>query len=154
MRTFDFAPLYRSTIGFDNFSSLLDTVSQWDKSQPSYPPYNIELVEEDHYRITMAVAGFEQRELNIEVEKKTLTVSGRKDTDEDSRTFLHKGIAGRGFERRFQLAEHVNVSGARLANGLLHIELQRELPEAMKPRAIQIQTGDQRLIDVEKDQAA
>lgn len=154
MTTFDFSPLYRSTIGFDNLSSLLDTVSQRDNNQTSYPPYNIELVEEDNYRITMAVAGFEQRELDIEVEKQTLTVSGRKDSDEDSRTYLHKGIAGRGFERRFRLADHVKVSGARLENGLLHIELLRELPEAMKPRSIQIQSGNQRLIDVERDQAA
>jgi molecular chaperone IbpA len=129
-------------------------VTQWDKSQPSYPPYNIELVEEDHYRITMAVAGFEQRELDIEVENQTLTVRGRKETDEDSRTFLHKGIAGRGFDRRFRLADHVKVSAAKLENGLLHIELQRELPEAMRPRSIQIQSGDQRLIDVERDKAA
>jgi molecular chaperone IbpA len=154
MRTLDFAPLYRSSIGFDNLTSLLDTVTQWDKSQPSYPPYNIELVEEDHYRITMAVAGFEQRELDIEVENQTLTVRGRKETDEDSRTFLHKGIAGRGFDRRFRLADHVKVSAAKLENGLLHIELQRELPEAMRPRSIQIQSGDQRLIDVERDKAA
>ena len=154
MTTFDFSPLYRSTIGFDNLSSLLDTVSQWDKAQPSYPPYNIELVEEDHYRITMAVAGFEQRELDIEIEKQTLTVSGRKETDDESRAFLHKGIAGRGFERRFRLADHVKVSGARLENGLLHIELLRELPETMKPRTIQIQSGNPRLIDVESDQAA
>ncbi|MEZ5492169.1 MAG: Hsp20 family protein [Gammaproteobacteria bacterium] len=154
MRTLDFAPLYRSSIGFDNLTSLLDTVTQWDKSQPSYPPYNIELVEEDHYRITMAVAGFEQRELDIEVENQTLTVRGRKETDEDSRTFLYKGIAGRGFDRRFRLADHVKVSAAKLENGLLHIELQRELPEAMRPRSIQIQSGDQRLIDVERDKAA
>ncbi len=150
MRTFDFSPLYRSTVGFDNLTSLLDSVSQWEKNQPSYPPYNIELVEEDRYRITMAVAGFVQDDLDIEVEKQTLTVTGNRQNDDDSREYLHRGIAGRNFERRFQLADHVKVTGARLENGLLHIELRRELPEAMKPRTIQIDSGEPRLIDVEK----
>ena len=150
MRTFDFSPLYRSTVGFDNLTSLLDSVSQWEKNQPSYPPYNIELVEEDRYRITMAVAGFVQDDLDIEVEKQTLTVTGNRQSDDDSREYLHRGIAGRNFERRFQLADHVKVTGARLENGLLHIELRRELPEAMKPRTIQIDSGEPRLIDVEK----
>ncbi|MCP5346389.1 MAG: Hsp20 family protein [Gammaproteobacteria bacterium] len=157
MRTFDFSPLYRSTVGFDNLTSLLDSVSQWDKNQPSYPPYNIELVEEDHYRITMAVAGFVQDELDIQVEKQTLTVRGNRQTDDESRTYLHRGIAGRNFERHFRLADHVKVSGARLENGLLHIDLRRELPESMKPRSIEIKSADPRLIDVdsiEKDQAA
>jgi len=151
MRTFDFSPLYRSTVGFDNLTSLLDSVSQWEKNQPSYPPYNIELVEEDRYRITMAVAGFVQDDLDIEVEKQTLTVTGNRQNDDESREYLHRGIAGRNFERRFQLADHVKVTGARLENGLLHIELRRELPEAMKPRTIQIDSGEPRLIDVEKN---
>jgi len=121
MRTFDFSPLYRSTVGFDNLSNLLDTVNQWDKNQPSYPPYNIELVEEDRYQITMAVAGFVQDELEIQLEKQILSISGVKTTDEEVRNFLHRGIAARNFERRFRLEDHVKVSGARLENGLLHI---------------------------------
>lgn len=154
MRTFDFSPLYRSTVGYDHLSSLLDAVTQWDQKQTGYPPYNIELVDEDSYRITMAVAGFVQNELDISVEKRTLTVTGRKADDDQNRTYLHQGIAGRNFERRFQLAEHVEVRNARLENGLLHIDLVREIPEAMKPRSIQIEAGKPRLIDVDKDEAA
>lgn len=154
MRTFDFSPLYRSTVGFDNLSNLLDTVNQWDKNQPSYPPYNIELVEEDRYQITMAVAGFVQDELEIQLEKQILSISGVKTTDEQVRNFLHRGIAARNFERRFRLEDHVKVSGARLENGLLHIQLKRELPEAMKPQNIKIESIDSKLIDLDQSAAA
>ena len=154
MRTFDFSPLYRSTVGFDNLSTLLDSVSQWDKNQPSYPPYNIELVEDDCYRISMAVAGFVQEELDIQVEKQILTVTGLKPAENKDRNYLHRGIAARNFERRFRLADYVKVTTARLENGLLHIDLQRELPEAMKPRSIEIESGDAKLIDLGHDQAA
>ena len=151
MRAFDFSPLHRSTVGFDNLSTLLDSVSQWDKNQPSYPPYNIELIEEDRYRITMAVAGFVQDELDIQLEKQILTVSGLKQADDKGRSYLHRGIAARNFERRFRLEDHVKVTGARLENGLLHIDLKREIPEAMKPRSIRIESGTRKLIDLEKD---
>jgi molecular chaperone IbpA len=154
MRTLDFSPLYRSTVGFDNLSSLMDTVSQWDKNQSGYPPYNIELVKDDGYRISMAVAGFIQDELGIQVEKQILTVTGVKPGDEKERNYLHRGIAARNFERRFRLADHVKVSGAKLENGLLHIDLQRELPEAMKPRTISIESGDSKLIDLGRNEAA
>ena len=149
MRTFDFSPLYRSTIGFDNLGSLLESVSQWEQNQPSYPPYNIELLEEDRYRITMALAGFDRKELDIKVENQMLTVSSNRSVEEQDRNYLHQGIAARNFERRFRLADHVRVTGASLENGLLHIELRRELPEAMKPRTIEIETGEPHLIDVD-----
>ncbi len=138
MRTFDFAPLYRSTIGFDHLTSLLDSVTQREQSQPSYPPYNIELLGKDQYRITMAVAGFVDAELQIQSERQTLTVKGKKAEDGKERNYLHQGIAGRNFERVFQLADHVKVTGATLENGLLNIDLVREIPEAMKPRQIAI----------------
>ncbi|MDO3386992.1 Hsp20 family protein [Gilvimarinus sp. SDUM040013] len=140
MRNFDLSPLYRSSIGFDRMASLLDTISRSEQSQPSYPPYNIELTGEDHYRISMAVAGFDREELTIEVNQNNLTVAGQKAEDDDSRTFLHRGIAARNFERRFQLADHVRVHGANIENGLLHIDLVREVPEAIKPRTIEIST--------------
>lgn len=154
MTHFDFSPLYRSTIGFDHLSSLLDTVTRGESSQTSYPPYNIELLDKDQYRISMAVAGFVENELEIQSEHQTLTVKGRKEADKVERNYLHQGIAGRNFERRFQLADHVEVTGARLANGLLHIDLAREIPEAMKPKTIPIGNGDSKLIDVEKRDAA
>lgn len=154
MRTFDFSPLYRSTVGFDNLSTLLDTATQWDKNQSSYPPYNIELIEDDCYRISMAVAGFVQDELELQVEKQILTVSGVKQAEEKERNYLHQGIAARNFERRFRLADYVRVTSARLENGLLHIKLQRELPDTMKPRTIEIESGTAELIDLEKDKAA
>lgn len=154
MRTFDFSPLYRSTIGFDHLSSLLDNVSQAENNSPSYPPYNIELLEKDQYRISMAVAGFVEDELNIQSEKQTLTVTGKKEAATGERNFLHQGIAARNFERRFQLADHVEVTGARLENGLLHIDLVREIPEAMKPKTIPVSSGQSKLIDMEKRSAA
>ena len=138
MRTFDFAPLYRSTIGFDHLTSLLDAVSQREQSQPSYPPYNIELLGKDQYRITMAVAGFVDEEIAIQSERQTLTVKGKKADDRKERNYLHQGIAGRNFERVFQLADHVKVTGATLHNGLLNIDLVREIPEVMKPRQIAV----------------
>lgn len=138
MRSFDFTPLYRSAIGFDRMANLLDSLSRSEQGQPSYPPYNIELTGEDKYRITMAVAGFERSELTIEVNQNNLTVSANKVSDDQERTYLHQGIAARSFERRFQLADHVQVRSANYENGLLHIDLQRVIPESMKPRTIPI----------------
>ncbi|MGH8807343.1 MAG: Hsp20 family protein [Noviherbaspirillum sp.] len=141
MRTFDFSPLYRSAIGFDRLAQLFDEAQRAD-SVPSYPPYNIELVTDDKYRISMALAGFDASELEIETENDTLKIVGRKQKDDAKRTFLHRGIAARDFEHRFQLADHVKVVGAKLNNGLLNIELVREIPEALKPRKISIDSGD------------
>ena len=140
MRSIDITPLYRQTVGFDRLFNLLDTVSQ--PETPSYPPYNIERTGENAYRITMAVAGFGEGELNIEVREHALTVRAEKGEDAGETEFLHRGIAKRAFERRFQLADHVEVRGARLENGLLHIDLVREIPEAMKPRRIEIQAAN------------
>jgi len=141
MRQFDFAPLYRSTIGFDRFAQLLDTVSGVD-ADAGYPPYNIERLGENEYRITMAVAGFNEDEFKVEVKESALTISGEKKPDDKERTFLHHGIAARSFERRFQLADYVEVKGADFVNGLLHIDLVRNLPERMKPRSIAIGSSD------------
>jgi molecular chaperone IbpA len=155
MRTLDFSPLYRSTVGFDHLSSLLDSVNRGEASQTSYPPYNIELIETDKYQITMAVAGFEEAELDIQTEKGTLTVAGQKTGDEAAgRNYLHQGIAARNFERRFQIADHVEVTAARIAHGLLYIDLVREIPEAMKPKKITIGSEQAALIDVNKQNAA
>lgn len=137
MRTFDFTPLYRSAIGFDRLANLFDDALRAD-AQPSYPPYNIELVGEDKYQITMAVAGFDRSEIEIETERDALKITGRKQRDEAQRNFLHRGIATRNFEHTFRLADHVRVVGARMDNGLLNIELVREVPEALKPRKIAI----------------
>ena len=155
MRTLDFAPLYRSTVGFDHLSSLLDSVNRGETNQTSYPPYNIELTDKDQYQITMAIAGFEEGELDIQTEKGTLTVVGQKAGEEATgRNYLHKGIAARNFERRFQLADHVEVTTARMAHGLLYIDLVREIPEAMKPKKITIGTEQAALIDINKQNAA
>ncbi|HEY6774207.1 MAG TPA: Hsp20 family protein [Oxalicibacterium sp.] len=135
--TFDFTPLYRSAIGFDRLANLFDDALRTD-AQPSYPPYNIELVGEDKYQITMAVAGFDRSEIDIETERDALKITGRKQRDEAQRNFLHRGIATRNFEHTFRLADHVRVVGAKLDNGLLNIELVREVPEALKPRKIAI----------------
>jgi molecular chaperone IbpA len=143
MRTFDFAPLYRSTVGFDRLFSLLDNLGH-PESVPAYPPYNIERTGENAYRISMAVAGFSEKDLSIESREDTLTVKGEKSdsTPEERNTeVLFRGIAARSFERRFQLADHVKVVNASLENGLLHIDLVREIPEAMKPRKIEISKG-------------
>lgn len=140
MRTLDLTPLYRSSVGFDRLFSLLDSASKWDEAG-GYPPYNIERIAENEYRITLAVAGFGLDDIDIEVRENALTVSGARSDDDAEREFLHHGIAGRNFERRFQLAEHVQVTGASLTNGLLSIDLKREIPEAMKPRKIAISNG-------------
>lgn len=140
MRHFDLTPLYRSTIGFDRIGSLLDTLTSFDGDAPSYPPYNIERTGEAEYRISMAVAGFSDKDLTIEVKESTLSIRGEKQAEMEETTYLHRGIAARSFERRFQLADHVVVKGAGLENGLLHVDLVRELPEAMKPRTIPIAT--------------
>jgi molecular chaperone IbpA len=136
---FDLTPLYRTGVGFDRLAKMLDDVNNFDA--PSYPPYNIERTGEHEYRITMAVAGFTADELSIEVKNSALTVSGKKAEREDKQEFLHQGIAARNFERRFQLADHVEVTGAEMENGLLHVDLKREIPEAMKPRTIAINSG-------------
>jgi len=138
MREFDLSQLYRSAIGFDRLANTLDKMSRGEQSQPSYPPYNIELLGEHQYRITMAVAGFEQDELNIQSEHGNLIITGRKNAEQDERQYLYQGIAARNFERRFQLADHVQVQGARMENGLLHVDLLQVIPEAMKPRTIEI----------------
>lgn len=141
MRTFDLAPLYRATVGFDQIADLMDRVLTNDVSQSSYPPYNIEKTADDAYRISIAVAGFADDELNVEVREQSLVVSGRKAEEEGERTFLHRGIATRAFERKFQLADHVHVTGAAHEDGMLHIDLKREVPEALKPRRIEIAGG-------------
>ncbi len=143
MRTFDLAPLYRSTVGFDRLFSMLDQGAGFDSAAPTYPPYNIERTGENAYRISVAVAGFGDGELSLEAKENTLTIRGEKQekTDEKKGEMLHQGIAARAFERRFQLADHVQVTGATLANGLLHVDLVREIPEAKKPRQIPIGAG-------------
>ena len=128
-------------IGFDRLAGLLDTASRLDAQAPSYPPFNVERVDENEYRVTMAVAGFTEDELEIEVKDQTLTISGKKVESDEDRNFLHRGIATRSFERRFQLADHVQVTGAQLENGLLHVDTRREIPEALKPRTIAIQSS-------------
>jgi molecular chaperone IbpA len=141
MTTLDFGPLFRSTVGFDHLERLLDSVSQWDQSSGGYPPYNIETWEdqgEAHYRVTMAVAGFRENELNIEAHENVLTVVGKKPAENADVQYLHRGIAGRDFIRKFHLADHVAVKSANLDNGLLSIDLVREVPEEMKPRTIAI----------------
>ncbi|EKF16997.1 Hsp20 family protein [Nitratireductor pacificus] len=140
MRHVDFSPLYRSTVGFDRLFSMLDTLAQPEGGQTTYPPYNIERTGDDAYRISMAVAGFGQDDIAIEVHRNALTIKGDKNAGEKSEggELLYRGIAARSFERRFQLADHVEVSGANLENGLLHIDLTRNIPEEMKPRSIPI----------------
>ncbi|MHA7776393.1 Hsp20 family protein [Roseibium sp. M-1] len=144
MRHFDFSPLYRSTVGFDRLFSMLDTAGS---DAPSYPPYNIERTGENSYRITMAVAGFAEAELSVEAKEHVLTIKGEKTEEDAGREILYRGIASRTFERRFQIAEHVRVEGASLENGLLHVDLVREIPEAMKPRKIEITSGGTKQIE-------
>jgi molecular chaperone IbpA len=143
MRNFDLSPLYRSTVGFDRLGSMLDQLMPGDAPAPSYPPYNIEKTGEDAYRISLAVAGFGEADLEIEVKDQSLTITAKKRevTEDMQPQYLHRGIAERGFERRFQLADHMKVTGADLKNGLLHIDLAREVPEALKPRTIAISNG-------------
>ncbi len=142
MRSFDFSPLYRATVGFDRIADLMDRALSADVTQPTYPPYNIEKTDENAYRISIAVAGFTADELSVEVRDGALTVQARRAAEETAKTFLHRGIATRAFERRFALADHVRVSGATHADGMLHIDLVREVPEALKPRRIEIARGD------------
>ncbi|MHA7873750.1 MAG: Hsp20 family protein [Hyphococcus sp.] len=149
MRTFDLTPLYRSTVGFDRMFDLLDAAGKAESG--GYPPYNIERLDENDYRITLAVAGFGEDDLDIEVRENTLTVKGVRGDADDNREFLYRGIAGRSFERQFQLAEHVKIAGASLVNGLLNIDLQREIPEAMKPRKIAINGGEASNVKILKD---
>ncbi|AMO57441.1 heat-shock protein [Endozoicomonas montiporae] len=152
MRTIDldFSPLYRSVIGFDRVAHLLEGMSNnQNTKQGGYPPYNIELLAENQYRITMAVAGFSEDELDIESRENVLVVQGKKQADDTERQYLHQGIAERNFERKFQLADYVKVTGAQMDNGLLHIELEREIPEAMKPRKISI--SGQRMLEAEAE---
>ena len=138
MRTFDFAPLHRATIGFDQIADMMDRVLTNDVAQPSYPPYNIEKTDADAYRISVAVAGFSESDLTVEVKENALIVAGKKAADEKDRSYLHRGIATRAFERRFALADHVRVTGASHEDGMLNIDLKREVPEALKPRRIAI----------------
>ncbi|WP_299662375.1 Hsp20 family protein [uncultured Ruegeria sp.] len=147
MRTFDFAPLHRATIGFDQIADMMDRVLTNDVAQPSYPPYNIEKTDVDTYRISVAVAGFSEADLSVEVKENSLVVSGKKAADDQDRSYLHRGIATRAFERRFALADHVRVTGASHENGMLNIELKREVPEALKPRRIEISSTNA----IEKD---
>lgn len=141
MRNLDFAPLYRATVGFDRIADLMDRALTADVTQPTYPPYNIEKTEGDGYRISIAVAGFTPDELNVEVKDGTLLVAARKGDEPEGKTYLHRGIATRAFERRFALADHVRVTGASHEHGMLHIDLVRETPEALKPRRIEIARG-------------
>jgi molecular chaperone IbpA len=138
MRHFDFSPLYRATVGFDQIADIMDRVLASDTTGPSYPPYNIEKTANDTYRISIAVAGFSDQDLDVEVKENALVVSAKKAEEDSAKTYLHRGIATRAFERRFQLADHVRVVGASHIDGMLHIDLVRELPEAYKPRRIEI----------------
>jgi molecular chaperone IbpA len=151
MRQVDFAPLYRSTVGFDRLFSLLDTLGAPDNGQTTYPPYNIERTGEDAYRISMAVAGFSDSEISIEAHRNVLTVKGERTEEktEDGKEVLYRGIAARAFERRFQLADHVEVKDASLKNGLLHIDLKRNVPEELKPRKIAITNGQAKAKQIE-----
>ncbi len=153
MRNFDFAPLYRSTVGFDQIANMLDRVLTAETAQPTYPPYNIEKLEDDSYRVSIAVAGFAEADLSVEVREKALIVSARKADEDERKTYLHRGIATRAFERRFHLADHVIVTGATHADGMLHITMERQVPDALKPRQIQI-ASDRRSIDKDVVDAA
>ena len=149
MTTFDFSPLYRTSVGFDRLASLMSSATRQDQGN-SYPPYNISITSEDHYRITMAVAGFSEDDIAITSEHNRLLVSGNHaDEPDEQGEYLHRGIATRAFERRFNLADHVKVMAASLENGLLHIDLEREIPEEMKPRMIKIGKSASRLLDIE-----
>ena len=155
MNRIDLTPLYRSSIGFDRFGSLLDAAFQTEKTSTGYPPYNIEVVEENNYAITVAVAGFKEAELDIQVENGVLTVRGKKQVSDEKQNFLHQGIATRSFERKFNLADHVEVKGADLQDGLLTLNLVREIPEAMKPKSIAINGSPDRVLELkDKEKAA
>src|SRR5215470_85131 len=148
MDRFDFSPLFRSTIGFDRLTRMVDAATRVDSASVAYPPYNIEKTGEEAYRLTMAVAGFSADELDITAQVNTLVVTGKSKKDEDENRYLHRGIARRAFERRFSLADHIKVVGASLANGMLHVDLTREIPEASKPRKIEIGTGQPQQVTV------
>ena len=150
MRTYDLSPLYRATVGFDRVADLMDRVLSADVSQPTYPPYNIEKLGDDAYRISIAVAGFSDADLNVEVKDGALIVAARKQEADEGRTYLHRGIATRAFERRFHLADHVRVTGATHVDGMLHIDLVREVPESLKPRRIEIARGDTARLGTER----
>lgn len=154
MRNFDFAPLYRATVGFDRFADLVDRVLTTEVAQPTYPPYNIEKTDENAYRISIAVAGFSPEDLTVEVRDGALVVSASKAPPRGERNFLHRGIATRAFERRFALADHVRVTGAAHEHGMLHIDLVRETPEALKPRRIEIASTASVPADVVEAKAA
>lgn len=147
MRTFDLTPLFRSSVGFDRMTRLLDTASRLDDGSLSYPPYNIEKRGDDLYRISMAVAGFGESDLELTQTENTLVVKGKAEKSEEEGSFLYRGIAGRAFERRFQLADYIRVTDASLENGLLHIDLEREVPEALKPRTIEIAGGSAKRLE-------
>lgn len=155
MTTFDFSPLFRTSVGYDRLASLMNSANRCEQSG-GYPPYNIISSDDNQYRITMAVAGFAEAELSITSEHNKLVVTGEKAEEDDSEStrYLYRGIATRSFERRFNLADHVRVSGARLDNGLLHIELEREIPEAMKPKTIEIQSSASTLLEAESQEKA
>jgi len=157
MRNYDLTPLLRATVGFDRMFNMLDTATRLDEGAPSFPPYNIEKTGEDSYHIVMAVAGFAEADLDVTAKENSLVVTGKKDSDPGTpatERYLHRGIATRAFERRFDLADHIRVTGARIENGLLHIELLRELPEAMKPRNIAIESTARKPAKVIEDKAA
>lgn len=148
MRSFDFAPLHRATVGFDQIADLMDRAMTNDVGQSSYPPYNIEKTAADAYRISVAVAGFTDADLTVEMKENGLVIAGRKASEDKERAFLHRGIATRAFERRFTLADHVRVTGASHEDGMLHVDLVREVPEALKPRRIEITSGTSLEADV------
>lgn len=153
MRTYDFAPLYRATVGFDRVADMLDRVMTQDANQSTYPPYNIEKLDENSYRISVAVAGFSDADLNVEQREHQLFIAAKREKDEDARSYLHRGIATRAFEKRFQLADHVRVTGAVAEHGMLHIDLVREVPEALKPRRIEIGAGRSKAIEADPVEA-
>ena len=156
MDRFDFSPLFRSTIGFDRLARLVDSATRFDTAAPSYPPYNIETTGEDAYRLTMAVAGFAPDEVEVTVHENSLLVTGKAKKEEDEGRYLHRGIARRAFERRFSLADHIKVVGGSLDNGMLHVDLVREVPEEAKPRQIQIgdAVSQKQVEQVEQQKAA
>ena len=152
MRRFDLAPLYRATVGFDQMADMMDRILTDTSSAPSYPPYNIEKTAEDGWRISIAVAGFADNDLSVELRENSLIVAAKKAEETEEKNYLHRGIANRAFERRFALADHVRVTGASHANGMLHIDLVREVPEALKPRQIEIARGE--TVDMKAVQAS
>jgi molecular chaperone IbpA len=154
MRAFDLSPLFRSTVGFDHLARMLDASTHVDEQSYAYPPYNIEKLSEDAYRVTMAVAGFAESDIEITTQNRTLLISGQVRKDDTPVQYLHRGIAGRSFERRFELADYIRPTGASLVNGLLHVDLAREVPEALKPRNITITTQAEEPAKILEDKAA